>query len=334
MKKIYILTPCYNDFESLSVLLSNIDVEIPNHAGIEINIAVINDCSTVPNISVESYQKAQYNNINQIIQLDLNRNVGHQRAICIGLAYLHSLSEDFDCIVVMDSDGEDDYLDVFQLVDVMTDDKIIFAKRGKRSEPFIFRIFYRLYIHFFKFFTGQIIRGGNFSLIPRNLLSSVVHLSGIWNHYHAGIIKSKIPVSYVLCDRAKRYKGKSKMNFYSLVIHGLSSASVFNEILFVKLTICSFVLFFICVLAIISIIIMKFALRYLIEPWIVYTVGIAFMLCANIMVILVCFTFLFLGNRNMDSFMLVKGYIMFIENVKVIKPTNITGRLKEKCMKA
>jgi len=319
MKKFFILTPCYNDFESLSVLIKNIDNEIPNHTEIEINIAVINDGSTVSTLSMESYQKAQYNYINQIIQLDLNRNVGHQRAICIGLAYLHSLSEDFDGIVVMDSDGEDDYLDVFQLIAVMTDDKIIFAKRGKRSESLIFRIFYRLYIHFFKFFTGQIIRGGNFSLIPRNLLSRVVCLNEIWNHYHASIIKSRIPVHYVLCDRAKRYKGKSKMNFHSLVIHGLSSASVFNEVLFVKLTICSFVLFFICILVITSIVITKFALHIVIEPWIVYTIGIAFMLCANIMVILVCFSFLFLGNRNMNSFMPMKDYVMFIESINVVK---------------
>jgi len=319
MKKIFILTPCYNDFDSLFELLSNIDIEIPNHPEIEINIAVINDGSTVSTLSMELFQKTQYNNINQIVHLDLNRNVGHQRAICIGLSYLYSLSEDYDGIVVMDSDGEDNYSDVFRLINGMSEDKIIFAKRGRRSESLSFRFFYFFYRQFFKFFTGQIIRGGNFSLIPRKLLSRVVHLNEIWNHYHAGIIKSKIPVHYVLCDRAKRYKGKSKMNFHSLVIHGLSSASVFNEVLFVKLTFFSFVLVLICILAVLSIAIMKFVLCFIIEPWIVYTIGIAFMLCVNILITLVCFTFLFLGNRNINTFMPSEDYIMYIGNIKVVK---------------
>jgi len=318
-KEIYVLVPCYNDFESLYGLMANIDSEIPNHSEIKINIIVINDGSTDTALSMEFYQRAKYNNINQIIQIDLCRNMGHQRAICIGLAYLHSLSENYDGVVVMDSDGEDNYLDVFRLIDEMTDDKIIFAKRERRSESLTFRIFYHFYRQIFKFFTGQVIRGGNFSLIPKNLLFRVVHLNEIWNHYHAGIIKSKIPVHYVLCDRAKRYKGKSKMNFYSLVIHGLSSASVFNEVLFVKLTFCSLILIFICILAVLSIIIMKFVLHFIIEPWIVYTIGIALILCGNLLIILVCFTFLFLGNRNINTFMPARDYNMYIGNVNTVK---------------
>jgi hypothetical protein len=157
----------------------------------------------------------------------------------------------------------------------------------------------------------------------------VVHLTEIWNHYHAGIIKSRIPVHYVLCDRAKRYKGKSKMNLSSLIIHGLSSASVFNEVLFVKLTFYSFVLFFICFLAVLSIVILKFMLHFIIEPWIVYSIGIAVMLCSNILVIFVCFTFLFLGNRNKNSFMPAKDYILFIEKITVVRSLNKANKLFE-----
>jgi hypothetical protein len=62
-----------------------------------------------------------------------------------------------------------------------------------------------------------------------------VHQSNIWNHYSGGIIQSKIPFDKLLLDRGKRYKGVSKMNFNNLILHGLSSISVYFDYLSLKI---------------------------------------------------------------------------------------------------
>ena len=63
----------------------------------------------------------------------------------------------------------------------------------------------------------------------------MVYQNNIWNHYSGGIIQSKIPFDKVLLDRGKRYSGVSKMNFNSLIIHGLSSFSVYFDFLSLRI---------------------------------------------------------------------------------------------------
>jgi len=42
-------------------------------------------------------------------------------------------------------------------------------------------------------------------------------------------VGNKIPIYKVAISRGKRYFGKSKMNFNSLILHGLGAMSVFIE---------------------------------------------------------------------------------------------------------
>ena len=101
--------------------------------------------------------------------------------------------------------------------------KMVFAVRAKRSEGRVFTLFYSLYKGLFKLLTGQSIHVGNFSLVPRRILHRLVHVSEIWNHYAVGVIKSKIPTVEILANRGRRMAGESRMNFVSLVVHGLSA---------------------------------------------------------------------------------------------------------------
>jgi hypothetical protein len=307
-KKFYIVTPCYNDWESLSVLLKNINEENEKY---DIRILIVNDGSSIENPFIWS----DFHFINEIVQIDLVRNVGHQRAISIALAYINSTFTDYTGVVVMDCDGEDDYKDIFRFIDELSEDEIIFAKRRKRSENLQFRIFYSLYKNIFKLLTGHVLQGGNFSLIPRALLNKVVHLSEIWNHYHAGILKSRLKIKYIDCDRAQRYKGKSKMNFVSLVTHGLSSVSVFNDIVFVKLTLFAIVFFIISIVAMAIILLLKFVMDKATPGWATTAIGILLILCTQFMLMIVNFTFSTLGGRNMNTFLLVQEYKKFIMRI-------------------
>lgn len=120
--------------------------------------------------------------------VSLKSNVGHQRAIAIGLQYINAEKTDFGFVVVLDSDGEDSPEHIRELVakcDNSSGSKIIFAKRKKRQESAGFKIGYFFYRYSFYMLTGQKISFGNFSCIPRKLLQKVVLQDNLWNHFRA-----------------------------------------------------------------------------------------------------------------------------------------------------
>lgn len=169
----------------------------------------------------------------------------------------------------MDSDGEDRPEDVEHLIEHARSrkDTIVFAHRKKRSEGFVFRNFYKLYKLIFKLLTGKQIGFGNFSFVPASKLNNTANLSEIWNHYSGAIIKSRIPFSSVSVDRGTRYKGESKMNFISLVLHGISAISVHVESVLVRLVVFSTFLFFALMALVLFSLVMKFIFQVTSPGW-------------------------------------------------------------------
>lgn len=231
-KNIYFLTPVYNDWESFAILIDEIfnqENKLPDY---NFFILAVNDGSTEELTEQKNLQSLP------VTILNLKINIGHQRAIAVGLQYIYNEIEDYDFVVVMDSDGEDKpegIKDLITKAELEKNKKIIFAQRKKRQESTFFKVGYFFYRYLFYFLTGQKISFGNFSVIPKELLSKVVHQSNIWNHYSGGIIQSKILYSSVLLDRGKRYKGVSKMNFSNLILHGLSSIAVYFDFLSLRI---------------------------------------------------------------------------------------------------
>ena len=211
LKKIICLTPVYNDWESFSILTNNIVKAYCNEEKkYLIQIIAINDGSN------DEHTTEVKNHEIDIEYVDLKMNVGHQRAIAIGLQYINDTKSNFDYVVVLDSDGEDKPEDLIHLVkkcEINNDEKIVFAQRKKRQESIFFKIGYFFYKYIFYSLTGQKINFGNFSCIPNKLLKRVVVQDNLWNHYSGSIIQSKTPYDRVLLDRGKRYAGQSKMNF-------------------------------------------------------------------------------------------------------------------------
>jgi len=230
-----IIIPQYNDWEALNLLITKINTDLNPSVLKNASILVVDDCSakdrTEPFVPFGG---------KTIQVLRLYRNLGHQKAIAIGLSYV---AEHIQCdkVIVMDADGEDAPSDINKLVarSLEIPGKIIFAQRNKRTENFIFRFFYVIYKSVFKLLTGKVITFGNFSIIPQNRLQNLVRVSEIWNNYPGGIIKSRIPYDSVLTDRATRLAGESKMNFVSLVLHGLSAISVLVDTTAVRILIFS-----------------------------------------------------------------------------------------------
>ena len=201
--------------------------------------------------------------------------------------------DEVDMVVVMDSDGEDRPKDIMKLIEQASEDKlekIVFAKRKKRSEGPLFKFFYNIYKLIFHFLTSQKLDFGNFSCIPRPLLYRVVSVPEIWNHFSGGIIKSKIPYVSVGTDRGNRYHGTSKMNFQNLILHGLSSISIYLDLVSVRLLITSMVLVVLTVVVLIVGFFLSFFTTVSIPGW----SSVVVLSLINILAIIILTTFLIL----------------------------------------
>jgi polyisoprenyl-phosphate glycosyltransferase len=223
-----ICIPIYNDWESARLLVKQLHTLAQSQTH-HFNVVLVDDGSSqAPPELLTSFPSSPKVNV-RIVRL--RSNLGHQRAIAVGLAYIHRC---IPCqgVVVMDGDGEDRPEDVFKLIDCAEREqltKAVFARRIKRTESLVFRIFYFLYrvVHFF--LIGKKVEVGNFSCLPHAHLGRLMVVSEIWNHYAAAVVKARFPRVLSPIARGHRLDGKSKMNFVSLVMHGLSAISVFSD---------------------------------------------------------------------------------------------------------
>lgn len=229
-EKIKILIPIYNDWESLYILMNQINVCVAEATLKRFSFVIVNDCSLC------NYDSSKIPQQFDIQIVHLNRNLGHQKAIAIGLAYLHT-SHDFGQVVIMDSDGEDRPEDIEKIIAMAErhQGNIVFASRLKRYEGITFRFFYQIYKIVFRIMTGKTIAFGNFCVIPAQFIEKLAYVSEIWNHFSGGVIRSKLPYITLPLDRGKRLAGKSKMNFTSLILHGLGAVSVHLDVVAVRL---------------------------------------------------------------------------------------------------
>ncbi len=306
---ILIVTPVYNDWESFKNLASDIDKIIGGSH--DISILIVNDGSTIPHEMV-----GQYNNISTIDIINLIGNMGHQRAISVGLASVDTSFYDF--VIVMDSDGEDKVSYIPEFIKLFNKTGgIVVAERTKRSESIIFRIFYYFYKTIFRILTGMSISFGNFSLIPANFISRIIALPESWNNYPSAILKSKLPISYLDTIRGERYSGESKMNFTSLLLHGFGSISVFSEFVLVR-TLISFLVFFLClILLLLFVLSLRFIFDLYIFPgWATAFSGFIAVMLFQVLIFLMITIFMYLGNRSNISFSLKSVFRQYIDSTE------------------
>jgi len=231
-----ILMPVYNDWNAAEAIIGQLGTVLAKRKG-PITVVLVDDGSS-PHLRSKQFGE-NATAFHEIIVVNLRRNVGHQRAIAIGLAWIY---EHLVCrsVVVMDADGQDRPEDVPRLLDRFEQgdaSSVVFAERIRRGEGIVFSCFYHLYRMLHWFLTGISVRVGNFSVLSFDHLATLVSVSDLWNHYAAGIFKSKLPHDLLPTTRGQRISGKSHMNFVGLVTHGLSAISVFGDTVGVRLLI-------------------------------------------------------------------------------------------------
>lgn len=307
-----IIIPVYNDWESLILLLGHIRAALGGGGERErlISFTVVNDCSTVP--PDKSLLPAGV----PLRIIDLNRNLGHQKAISIGLAYVR-FHADPDGVIVMDADGEDRPEDIAKLI-ARADaapGTIVFAGRSKRHEGAVFRLFYFFYKRFFRLLIGKEISFGNFCVIPRSMLNHVVHISEIWNHFSGGIIRSKLPYTAIPLERGNRLQGKPKMHFTDLVLHGLSSIAIYVDIVSIRLLLLSSLLIAVSLAGILTVIGIKLFSDVAIPGWATYALIGFVIIIIQAFLMSILLAFIILHYRTQRQIIPAKDYPNFIDRV-------------------
>lgn len=225
---VVIVTPVYEDTEASSRLFK----ELASSLGSAIFIVVVDDGSIREPVDIKSIEAAGL----QGVVLKLKRNVGHQRAIAIGLGYVADEIIGTKKIVIMDSDGEDLPESIPALLAELDSEDIdaVVAERKSRVETLKFRAFYIVYKRLFSLLTGQKISFGNFMALTPAAAQRLVAMQELWVHIAGCVLTSKLRIHTLPLDRGPRYAGQSKMNFVGLALHGFKGLMVFAEEVLVR----------------------------------------------------------------------------------------------------
>jgi len=230
MRKIFILIPIYNDWESVSKLINEINFCIKDLEA-EFSIIVVNDASNIQqNINLKNIDSFK-----DIKIINMKKNKGHARCIATGLKYIHE-KQDYDYIIPMDGDGEDRPEEIIEFTNQINKftNKAIVGKRVKRSEGFIFKACYKLHKLITLTFTGKSIKFGNYTCLPKSTVEKMINEKATWNSFSGSLIKIEKDLIEMPSIRGERYFGPSKMSFFNLIKHSLSIISVFRRTVLIR----------------------------------------------------------------------------------------------------
>ncbi|MBZ5612168.1 MAG: glycosyltransferase [Acidobacteriia bacterium] len=317
--RVVVLIPLFNDWEAADLLLGELDRAFAQ-SGISAEVLFVDDGSTES--MPAGFSRGRFTALRAIDILQLRRNLGHQRAIAVGLVYVYE-KRPCRAVVVMDSDGEDQPADIPRLMERFQAEgqrSIVFAARSKRLERFPFRILYHLYRFIHRALTGDPVRVGNFSVVPFESLAKLVVIPEIWNHYAAAVIRSRMRFCSIPIARGRRVAGKSKMNFIGLLLHGLSAFFVYGDIVGARLLI-GIALALILEVALIAVWI---GVRVTASPSILsvaaYLAGLLGIVLLQAIPIALILVFSVIGSRVNIGFLPIRDCPYFVNNVQRVYP--------------
>ena len=227
MSKINILIPVYNDWQSVMKLLENINSEISTIEG-DFSVTIVNDASTENRLEFATDLKK----LKSIQIINMKKNQGHARCNAVGLKYINE-KKDFNYVIPMDGDGEDRPEELSLLIEKINEhpNTVVTANRVKRSEGFLFKLCYLAHKYLTLVFTGQTIKYGNYTCLPKSAVNTMVNEPATWSSFSGSLAKTVKDKKSISSERGTRYFGPSKMSFINLLKHSLSIIAVFKKTL-------------------------------------------------------------------------------------------------------
>jgi polyisoprenyl-phosphate glycosyltransferase len=297
IRSISVVVPVLDDWASFAALVADLAQQF-SRRDVALRVCAIDDGSRAP-FAPDAVDLPAASCIAGVEVIRLALNLGHQRAIAVGLCTLAD-APDCEAVVVMDGDGEDRPSDVAALLAAGADHPgaIVLARRARRSEPPAFRFWYRLYRLIFWALTGQTIRFGNFSLLPLPAVRRLVYMPELWNHLAAAIMRSRLPYIEVPTARGLRFAGRSRMNLVGLIVHGLSALSVHTDMIFARVLLGAGAVAVAAALGIVAVTVARLATDAAIPGWATTAVGDLLIILLQTLVVVVAATLTILAQRS------------------------------------
>ena len=232
MKKIIILLPVYNDWESLIKVLEEINSVIKDIQKYKFECIIVNDSSTI-----EKPKIIKPKSFNSLKIINMKENRGHARCNAFGLRYINS-NETYDYVIVMDSDGEDRPIEIKDLINKISEnpETSVVARRVKRAEGLIFQTLYQIHKLITFIFTGKKVNFGNYSCLTKRDVIILSDKASLWSSFSGSIKKNLTNLNETNSIRGLRYFGPSKMSLFNLIIHSFSIIGVFKYTVFLRST--------------------------------------------------------------------------------------------------
>ena len=232
MKRIILLMPTYNDWDSIIKLLGEINSVIKNIKDYAFKCIIVNDCS-----SEKQPKISKPKNFSSLKILNMKENQGHARCNATGLRYINS-KETFDYVIIMDSDGEDRPIEIKDLINKISEkpEISVVAKRVKRAEGLIFQTLYQIHKLITFIFTGKKVNFGNYSCLTNKDVNTLSDKASLWSSLSGSIKKNLKNLNETESTRGVRYFGPSKMSLLNLILHSFSIIAVFKYSVFLRST--------------------------------------------------------------------------------------------------
>ena len=232
MKKVIILIPVFNDWDSLKKLTEEINENIKDFKDINFECLIVNDASTV-----DRPKLIKPNHIKSFEILNMKKNKGHARCNAFGIRYIFQ-NKQFDHLILMDGDGEDRPVEIKSLINTANEKPNIsvVAKRVKRSEGPFFQFLYQVHKLITIIFTGKKIDFGNYSILIKKDIEKIYSEASLWSSFSGTVKKNIKKINEINSFRGLRYYGPSKMSLFKLLIHSFSIIAVFKYQVFLRST--------------------------------------------------------------------------------------------------
>ena len=229
MPRLWVVCPSYDDVASFTILRDRILAALGASPleldGVE--FVLVDDTGGIdPNARL-------LRDLDDVTVIDPPFNLGHQRAIVLGVRGIAGELEEDDIVVTLDADGQDAPEDLPRLVakllaagDLRT---VVLARRARRRESLLFAVLYRLFRLFFRMLTGTVVQTGNFAAYRGWTAHHVLRHPYFDLCYSSTFLSLNLELEYVPCDRGERYAGRSRMSYGRLITHGLSMLMPFTD---------------------------------------------------------------------------------------------------------
>jgi len=232
MKKIIILIPVFNDWDSLKKLIEEINQNIKDFKHINFECLIVNDASTI-----DRPKLIKPNHLKSFEILNMKKNKGHARCNAFGIRHVYQ-NKQFDYLILMDGDGEDRPNEINSLLNTINKEPhvSVVAKRVKRSEGPFFKLLYQTHKLITFIFTGKKINFGNYSILTKRDVEKIYSEASLWSSFSGTVKKNIKNLNEINSFRGLRYFGPSQMSLFKLFIHSFSIISVFKYQVFLRST--------------------------------------------------------------------------------------------------